>query len=103
MPNINDELSQMLDPHKNTLRGVVGLTESVIKVTNRASFVWVRLLDNLSEAIQAYNRTVNPVYNLPVILKFDGTKYEIISVDANRYTLCNIRLCMVLVVMILFG
>ena len=89
MPNINNELTQLLDPHKNDLYGVVGLTETVIKVSNRPGFIWVRLLDNLSEAIQVYNRKVNPTYNLPVKLTFDGTKYEIDSVDANRYSQWN--------------
>lgn len=85
MSKLRDELSKLMDPHKNTLLGVIGLSESTIRVEDRAGYVWVRLLDNDNEVLQAYNRKVSPVYNLPVKLEFARNRYEIIDIDHSRY------------------
>ena len=82
---IDRELKSLIDPNKNKLMGVVGLSSTVIQVADRPGFVWIRLLDNLNEGVQAYNRNVSPSYNLPVLVSFDGVKYQIDDVDANRY------------------
>lgn len=60
----------------------------VVEVPNRNNFVYVRLRDNQSELIQAFNKQVAPVYNLPVIVhrdELDVTRYEVIDVDKSRY------------------
>lgn len=83
---LQDELSQLIDPRKNTLSGVLGISTSVVTVDSRPGFVWVRLMDNTSELIQAHNDKVSPIYGMPVILSYDGIKYSVMGRDVNRYT-----------------
>lgn len=82
---LKDELSLLIDPDKNLLAGILGMTPKVVKVSNRPGFVWVRLLDNPNELIQAHNRKTSPKYDLPVWLSYDGIKYEVEGIDVNRY------------------
>lgn len=57
----------------------------LVEVPNRNAFVYVKLRDNHSEVIQAFNNKVAPVYNLPVIVERVNNRYEVIGVDAARY------------------
>lgn len=60
----------------------------IVQVANRPGYVYVRFRDNLSEVVQAYNDTVSPVYNLPVLVmrdKNDRSRYRIQGRDLGRY------------------
>ena len=57
----------------------------VIEVPSRKSFVYVRLRNNQSEVIQAFNNQVSPSYNLPVIVEVQNGRYVVIGVDTIRY------------------
>lgn len=59
--------------------------QRTVEVVNRSSYVYVRLRDNQNEVIQAFNDTVSPVYDLPVVLVRRGNKYAIKGRDTNRY------------------
>lgn len=56
-----------------------------VEVPNRNAFVFVKLRDNQSEVIQAYNNKVAPSYGLPVIVEWQNNRYVIIDVDTTRY------------------
>lgn len=56
-----------------------------VEVSGRNGFVYVRLRDNQSEVIQAFNNQVSPSYNLPVIVERQGNRYIVVSVDTQRY------------------
>jgi hypothetical protein len=56
-----------------------------VEVPNRNSYVYVRLRNNTSEVIQAFNNKVAPAYNLPVIVQREGNRYSVVSVDTQRY------------------
>lgn len=56
-----------------------------VEVANRNSFVYVRLRDNQSEVIQAFNNTVAPSYGLPVFVERKGNQYSVVAVDTARY------------------
>jgi hypothetical protein len=81
---IND-FSNTKEDTANVLSGILGLTSDKVQVPNREGFVYVRLRDNLSEVLEAYNDAVSPVYNLPVLIKWDKTRYIIIGRDLERY------------------
>ena len=59
-----------------------------VEVPNRDGYVFARILDNLSEVIQAYNDQVSPVWGLPVLLfrdKKDRNRYKVYGRDLGRY------------------
>jgi hypothetical protein len=56
-----------------------------VEVPNRQAFVFVRLRNNQSEVIQAYNNQVAPAYDLPVLVQRNGGRYEVIGVDTASY------------------
>jgi len=89
MAHIESELNQLINPAVGQLKGSLGISTTVVEVSSRPGFVWVRLLENRSELIRAHNYKVTPIYDLPVILEFDGIKYEIIGVDTDRYVQWN--------------
>ena len=72
--------------------GSLGMTingERSVEVPSRAGFVYVRLRNDLSETVQAYNDKVSPVYNLPVVVVRDKTNknyYTIYGKDTGVYT-----------------
>ena len=76
---------------KNYISGILGFLingSQVVEVPNRPGYVYVRLRDNLSETIQAYNPTVSPVYGLPVLVSrdtVDPTRYILIGRETSRY------------------
>lgn len=71
--------------------GSLGITingERSVEVPSRAGFVYVRLRNDLSETVQAYNDKVSPVYNLPIIVVRDKTNknyYTIYGKDTGVY------------------
>jgi len=68
--------------------GSVGATingRRIIEVPNRNSFIYVRMRDNDSEIVQAFNNQVSPSYNLPVILQWQDNRYVVLGVDTARY------------------
>lgn len=74
--------------HIPALMGTPLNGEEVVEVPNRPNFVYCRLRDNQSELIQAFNRSVAPVYNLPVLIRrdeFDPSRYEVVDIDRGRY------------------
>lgn len=77
--------SKSKEDSASVLSGVLGLNLETVQVPNRAGFVYVRLRDNLHEVIEAYNGVVSPVYNLPVLLRWDKTRYMIVGRDLERY------------------
>ena len=48
---LENELQQMMNPPRNSLKGRLGLSKTVVEVTTRIGFVWVRLSDNQNEFI----------------------------------------------------
>jgi len=71
--------------------GVLGFTLNglqVVDVPNRDGYVYVRLRNDLSELIQAYNDSVSRVYDLPVLIErdpTDRTRYRVVSKDTGQY------------------
>jgi hypothetical protein len=75
-------------PEVLQLSGTLGLPlagRQVVEVPNRNAFVYVKLRDNQSEVIQAYNNKVAPSYGLPVLLEYRSGRYYITDVDTIRY------------------
>jgi len=76
---------------KNFISGILGFivnSSQVVEVPNRPGYVYVRLRDNLSETIQAYNPSVSPVYGLPVQVSrdtTDPTRYIVVGRETSRY------------------
>lgn len=74
-----------------TIPGELGLKlggESLVEVPNRPGFVYVRLRNDLSETVQAYNDRVTPIYGLPVTVvrdRVDRGRYYISGRDVGRY------------------
>jgi hypothetical protein len=59
-----------------------------VDVPNRDGYVYVRLRNDLSELIQAYNDSVSRVYDLPVLIERDPTdksRYRVVSKDTGQY------------------
>lgn len=56
-----------------------------VEVPNRSGYVYVRLRNNQSEVFQAFNDSVSPIYDLPVLVERQGNKYNIIGRDVERY------------------
>lgn len=76
---------------KQFISGILGYLiagQQVVGVADRPGFVYVRLRDNLSEVIQAYNDSVANVYGLPVFVSrdtTDQTRYIVTSRETSRY------------------
>ncbi len=69
------------------LLGVWFKDSQYVEVPGRDGYVYVRLRSNLNEVIQAYNSSVSPVYDLPVIVTRDKTfnRYIVSGRDLGRY------------------
>lgn len=66
-----------------TINGV-----QTVDVPNRMGYIYVRVRNNLSEIIQAYNDKVSPVYDLPILITrddVDRTRYKVYSRDTGTY------------------
>ena len=80
------------ESQKQYLPGILGFLingEQIVEVPGRASYVYVRLRDNLSEVIQAFNPSLSPVYGLPVLITRDSndpTRYVVVDRDTGRYS-----------------
>jgi hypothetical protein len=60
----------------------------VVECPDKPGYVYVRLRDNLSETIKAYNDSVSLVFGLPVLIvrdKRDPTRYKVAGRDLIRY------------------
>lgn len=60
--------------------------QKLVEVPNRQGFVFVRLKNNTSELIQAYNTAVSPIYGLPVLVARQVGVYKVIGRNVDRYT-----------------
>lgn len=77
-----------VEKFSQTLSGEIGAIIDGVRLTEvpgRGQFVFVRLRSVSSEVIQVYNGHVFPGYGLPVLVRWSGTRYEIVGVDAQRY------------------
>jgi hypothetical protein len=85
--NAVDDFSKSQTKKVREYSGILGLPVStkVVSVPNRNGYVYVRLRDNESEIIQAYNEEVSPVWNLPVIVVRQGARWRIKGRDIERY------------------
>ena len=69
--------------------GIVTLGEETVQVPTRNNYVWVKLRNSTNEVIQAFNQTVAPVFNLPVLVERDENapnRYTVIGRDIGRYS-----------------
>lgn len=91
---MNKKLDKALRQTKNKkqdlvvpISGVLGIPRSgqkLVEVPNRQGFVFVRLKNNTSELIQAYNATVSPIYDLPVLVVRANGVYKVIGRNETR-------------------
>ena len=82
-------LKKSREPKRNILSGQLGIPingAKTVNVVNRPGYVYVRLQGNTSELIQAYNDQVSPVYDLPVLVERDETKYVVTGRNVAQYT-----------------
>lgn len=85
--NLNLRKADRVHPFPGILGTHVDGAQTV-EVDGREGFVWVRLRDDLSETIQAYNAAVSPIYGLPVLVvrdEVDRSRYRVIGRDLGRY------------------
>lgn len=91
MASINQSIKnydESLEKSKTVYSGLLGLAidgSRKVNIPTRAGYVYVRLRDNLSEVIQAYNDKVSPVYDFPVLIERRGNKWYITGRDDQRY------------------
>jgi len=81
-------LKKQTEPKQILISGNLGVKlggYEVIEVPGRSGFVYVRLLNNPSELVQVYNGVVSPIYDLPVLVKYNKDRYEIQGRDVLRY------------------
>lgn len=89
--NFDDQFSSYNDSvskSKPVYSGILGLSKDgqrQVNVVGRGGFVYVRLRDNLSEVIQAYNDKVSPIYDFPVLIQRNGNRWYILGKDTARY------------------
>lgn len=79
------KLNEQVNPKIDGLLGIPIDGQSRVEVANRNGFVYVRLRNNQSEVIQAFNNQVAPAYNLPVLVERRGNRYSVVGVDTERY------------------
>lgn len=59
--------------------------QRVVEVPGRNGFVYVKLRDNQSEVVQAFNNQVATSYGLPVVVERQKSRYVVVAVDTIRY------------------
>lgn len=77
-----------VEKSKKTYSGILGLKiggEKLVAHPIRNGYVYVRLRDNLSEVVLAFNEKVSPVYDFPVKIARKGNKWEVLGRDTDRY------------------
>lgn len=82
------EQKQSTEQVNQKIPGLLGIPldgQRRVEVPGRNAFVYVRLRNNTSEVIQAYNNKVAIAYNLPVLVHRVGGRYEVFGVDTERY------------------
>lgn len=82
------QFNEVKEPITYPIPGEIGITidgQRVTEVPTRGQFVYVRIRSDLSEVIQAFNDKVFPGYGLPVIIKWQNNRYEVIGRDVQRY------------------
>lgn len=83
------DYNKSLEKVKQTYSGLLGFTLNGIRQVEHATrngFVYIRIGDNLSEVVQAFNDKVSPVYDLPVLITRNGNRWVVIGRDAQRYS-----------------
>lgn len=91
MTNLFKSLSDYnnsLEKSKQSYSGLLGLItdgERRVQHPSRNGFVYVRLRDNLSEVLLAFNEKVSPVYDLPVIIERKNNLWYVVGRDIDRY------------------
>ena len=91
MTNINSAFynyDETVEKSKTSYSGLLGLAINGNRIVNhptRAGFVYVRLRDNLSEVVQAFNDKVSPVYDFPVLIQRKGNRWYVLGRDDLRY------------------
>jgi hypothetical protein len=71
--------------------GSLGITiggTRLVEIPNRPGYVYVRIRDQLSEVVAAYNDQVSPIYDLPVLITRERTnrnRWKIKGRDLGRY------------------
>lgn len=81
-------LKKQSEPRQILISGNLGITldgYNVVDVPGRSGYVYVRLLNNTSELVQAYNGVVSTIYNLPVLVERNKDRYEIYGRDILQY------------------
>lgn len=88
--NLRQSLSKSFKPNKKELMGLVGAVINgvqSIEVKGRDGFIYVRLRDNPSEFIQAYNEKIqNVYYDVPVVVIREGNRYIVLGKNSRRYS-----------------
>ena len=82
------EQKQHTEQYNQKIPGLLGIPlngQKRVEVAGRNAYVYVRLRENQSEVIQAYNNKVAVAYNLPVLVERRGGRYEVVDVDSQRY------------------
>lgn len=83
-----NKLSKSKQENITLISGTLGLPlngQKLVEVPNRNGFVYVKLRDNQSEVIQAYNAVVSNIYGLAVLVARQGSIYKVIGRDQDRY------------------
>ena len=80
----NDEVSKSVPRYSGKLGLAIGGSK-VVNLPNRGGYVYVRLRDNLSEVVQAFNDKVSPVYDFPVLIERKGNRWYVVGRDDERY------------------
>lgn len=80
--------SQTREPKTQYFSGNLGIALNgslIVNVPGRPSYVFVRILGNTSELVQAYNSEVSIIYDLPVLVSRVGQKWVVTGRDIKRY------------------
>ena len=67
----------------------LGLTiggQRLVEIPTRLGYHYARIRGNLSEMVQVYNAVTSPVYDLPVLISFRNSRWEVESKDTGRYS-----------------
>jgi len=78
-----------LEKTKQSYSGLLGFTMDGVRQVEHATrngFVYVRIGDNLSEVVQAFNDKVSPVYDLPVLIERNRNRWIVTGRDSARYS-----------------
>lgn len=82
------KLSNSKQEYVATISGTLGMPingQKLVEVPGRNGYVYVKLRDNQSEFIQAYNSVVSNIYGLAVLVMRQGNIYKVIGRDQDRY------------------